>query len=248
MATKPASGTALDTGHALYTSLEAVWGLLEGSGTSTADSKGTNTGTLSGSGLWSTDANGPIIHETSASDTRGVTVTQFAFNGSESFSLAFGGKQTSSDNNGMVAGDPNGVLNYIWWRGGNYLRMNAAGATTDFTSLTSFTTYADYVLTFEFINGVSNLWRLYKNGTITADGAISNTGSFQMNAVVGGFATLTLVGDLSYFYVWRARVLSGAEATTLASNPYVIFQAGAAAVIPPKALRLKQAVNRASTY
>lgn len=245
---KPASGTALDTGHALYTSLEAVWGLLEGSGTSTADSKGTNTGTLSGSGLWSTDANGPIIHETSAVDNRGVAVTQFSFSGLENFSLAFGGKQTSSDNNGMVAGDPDTVTNYIWWRSGNYLRVNAAGTVSDFTSLTSFTTYADYVITFEFINGVSNLWRLYKNGTITADSPISNSGVFQMDAVVGGFATLTLVGDLSYFYVWRARVLSGAEATTLATNPYVIFQGGAPSFVAKPLANVSQAVKRASYW
>ncbi len=58
---KPASGTALDTGHSLYPSLSFADAFLEGSGTTTADSKNGNTGTLSSSGLWATDADGPVI-------------------------------------------------------------------------------------------------------------------------------------------------------------------------------------------
>lgn len=242
MSTKPASGTALDTGHALYTNLEAVWAFLEGTGTSTADSKGTNTGTLSGSGLWSTDANGPIIHETNASDTNPIAVTSFNFGATVNISIAFGFKQTTSNDNGMIMGAPAGTDNYIWARGGNDLRIRASGVNTVFTSLTTFTTYADYVITFEYIAGVSNLWNCYKNGTITADSPISQGSNITITTLCGGFSTLSLVGDLSYVYTWRGRVLSGSEASTLASNPYVIFQAGAApskrpiptnVVIPP---------------
>ena len=40
MPTKPASGTGLDTGNALYSHIKNAWGFLEGSGTTSADSKG----------------------------------------------------------------------------------------------------------------------------------------------------------------------------------------------------------------
>lgn len=231
----------MDTGNSLYTNLLSVWAFLEGSGTSTADSKGSNTGTLSDAALWSTDANGPIIHNTSALTARPVAVTQFTLgDGTQNFSIAFGALQTSDGDSGMVMGDPDTVNNYIWLRGSNYLRIQPASI--NFTSQTSFTTYADYVLTFEYVPGVSNLWRLYKNGTITADSPISQGGTINIDALCGGFTALSLVGDLSYVYIWLGRTLTGAEAATLASNPYSIFLSGGGATLAPQ--RLLQGVGK----
>lgn len=229
---KPASGTALDTGHALYSGMEAIYAFLEGTGTTSEDSKGSNDLTLSSSGLWSTDGDGPLIVTTSNSVNKPAELaTRIDFDGTTSFSIAFRAKQTTGNDNGMLMGNPDGTGNYIWLRDSNYWRVLAGGANAvNFTSLQTFTTMADYVLTYEFILGVSNLARLYKDGTITAEGAVSVALDFQLESIGNGFdtgtASLGFVGSLAYVYVWRGRVLDATEAASLSANPYGIFTGG----------------------
>lgn len=229
---KPASGTGLDTGHSLYTDLEAVYGLLEGTGSTSADSFGSNHLTLSGSGLWGSDGDGPILALTNNADNKPAELaTRIGFNGTVSFSIAFGAKQTTSNTDGMVMGDPDSAEPYVWFNGGNYLRVKADnGANADFTSLTSFTTQADYLLVYEFIPSVSTLLYLYKDGTLTGDSPINIAVDFIIDSLGNGFNTgsgaLALVGSLSYVYVWRGRALDATDASTLATDPYVIFAGG----------------------
>jgi hypothetical protein len=58
---KPASGTALNTSGTLYTGLNNWYGMLEGSGGTTADGKSSNTGTLDGTVTWTSDGDGPLL-------------------------------------------------------------------------------------------------------------------------------------------------------------------------------------------
>lgn len=229
---KPASGTALDSGNSLYSGMEAIYALLEGTGSTSEDSYGTNDLTLSGSGLWGTDADGPVLALTNNADNKPAELAStIAFDGLASYSIAFGGKQTTSNDDGMVMGNPDAAQPYIWLRGGNYLRFKATNGTVcDFTSLTTFTTQADYLLVYEFIPAVSNLLYLYKDGTLTADSPINAGLDFTIESIGNGFNTgggaLALVGNLSYVYVWRGRALDATDASTLATDPYVIFAGG----------------------
>lgn len=229
---KPASGATLDSGNALFANMLAIYAFLEGSGTSTADSKGSNTGTLSSGGLWSTDSAGDVcIAPTIATIHRPVALASTIGDpaGITDFSYAWRAKQTADNGSGMLAGLPSGTDNYFWMRGANYFAVNSsANLSTAWTSVQPFTTEKDYVLTFDFTVAVSNLWRLYVNGTLSAEGSVSLSGAFTMDTIGNGFSsdTLGLVGTISYFYVWSGRVLSGAEATTLAANPYAIFTGG----------------------
>lgn len=219
---KPASGTALDTGHALYTDLLYAWGLLEGSG-NPASSATANAATKNG-GAWTTDADGPLLSFTDHTIAHPLALaTSYAPASSRSFSLAFRVALTANNDYGMVCG--NGT-DYIWLRGGNYLRIVTSLGNSNWTSLTSFTSAADYLITFEFIPGVSNLWRVYKDGVITSEGAVSFGGALTIADLAGGFSNLCLEGLLSYFYIWDGRVLTGTDAVTLDTNPYAIFTGG----------------------
>jgi hypothetical protein len=40
------------------------------------------------------------------------------------------------------------------------------------------------------------------------------------------------VGDIEYVYAWTGRVLSGADASTLHGDPYVIFDSGGGPATP----------------
>ena len=75
-AQKPASGSTLDSGNALFTSLVAVWGMLEGSGATSADSTGNgHTLTTNGSNVtWSTDSNTDPVLAVSASTANAIPI------------------------------------------------------------------------------------------------------------------------------------------------------------------------------
>jgi hypothetical protein len=242
---KPASGTGLDTGHALYTNLFAVYGFLEGSGTTTADSKGSLTGTLSSSGLWSTDADGPIVLTTSAS-TLNITTGTGSFGPSgHDWSMAFRVKQTTSNDNGLLLYDAVGTE--VQLRGGTgILVQDQDGFSHAFTGQTDFTSQHDYVITFVASTGSC---KVYVDGSLTSDGAqtIHANGRYAYTEFAAG-ANVSFVGSVSLIYFWKDRILTSTEAGTLHSTPYVIFQSGAAAFLAAQGLNVRQGINRAGTY
>jgi hypothetical protein len=227
---KPASGTALDTGHALYTSMIHAWGLLEGTGTTITDSRGTNHGTLRSSGLWSTDADGPTVVETDGTQRTialGSTVTIGASDAD--FSIAWRAKQTTTNNNGMLLGPNNTQAEYIWMRDANYARVNMNGSSYNFTDLTTFTTNANYLLVRDFEAGVTDHLLLYKDGTLVREENSAGWGSIAFDTIMNGWTLaddLGLEGTLNYLYVWSGRALNSTDASTLHANPYVIFTGG----------------------
>jgi hypothetical protein len=229
---KPASGTALDTGHALYTNLTHVWALLEGTGTTIADSRGTNTGTLRSSGLWTTDSEGAIVRETDGTQRTialGSTVTLGSSNAN--WSIAFAAKQTTGNNNGMFVGPNNAQAAYVWLRDANYLRFQDSAANgANFTGVTTFTTRANYVLTHEFESGVTDHIRLYKDGSLISDEQRpAGYDTLAFDTIGNGWTLaddLGLEGDISYLYVWAGRLLNLTEVGTIHTNPYAIFTGG----------------------
>lgn len=230
---KPASGTALDAGHALYTSLLHVWALLEGSTTTSVDSKGSNHLTLSSSGLWATNGGGENIIQI-ASETAGplVPASAVAFDGSVDWSIALRAKQATSGTSGIVLGHDNPNNRFVFFNGGSQFRVRQDGGSPDSDfSLTTFTTTANYVLTYTVSDGKI---RLYKDGTEINAGGITGNGKLSIGKL-GSFSesTFGLVGDIEYVYVWSGRVLSGAEATALHADPYDFFGAAVTPLAPP---------------
>lgn len=227
---KPASGTALDTGHALYTNLTHAYGCLEGSGTTSVDSKGGNDLTLSGSGLWSSDGDGPTLVNTSNTNNSPLTpASAISFTTQQDWSMAWRAKQTSNDDNGMIVGDPSGSTNYLWMRGSSYLRFVNANSANNFTGVSTFTALDDWLYTTEYIAGTTYRHRLYQNGVEVSGSPIDNAAignNLTIAAIMGGFSNLALVGTLSYLYIWKDRLLTSTDAGMLDTNPYVIFTSG----------------------
>jgi hypothetical protein len=226
---KPSSSATLNTGHALYTNLTAVWALLEGSGTTSADKKGSRTLTLSGSGLWSTDGDGPVILTTSNADSAPLALaSSIALDGSHNFSIAWRAKQTTSNDNGMLLGEPANGNNYIWMRGGTGITFKIAGTVVGtFSGITDFTALDDYVFTAELEPAVTYHYHLYKNGTEVSGSPVDNAGvglAMTITHLLNGHtSSLAFVGTLSYLYFWTDRILTSTEAGTIDSDPYAIF-------------------------
>jgi hypothetical protein len=232
---KPASGTALDTGHALYPNLAGYWGFLENSGTTSNDSFGTNhVGTFSNA-TWGVDSAGDPCISLSTNNTAKplpLTSTITLGGGSTPWSLAWRMKQTTSNTDGMLLGNSANTADFVWHDGGAFLRYrNTASANADFAA-TVFTTEKDYVLTWDGTNA-----RAYVNGSADANNPISITGSLVIDTFGNGYdvasAQFGLKGTISYIGYWTNRTLSGAEATSLAGNPYQIFSTGGGATKAP---------------
>jgi hypothetical protein len=266
---KPASGSSLDTGHALYTSLNNVWAFLEGSGATTADSKSADTGTLN-SGSWQSDATGPFWRTTAAAATpitlaSAISLGLIGGSTKDPFSIAFGVKKANdSDNQGMVLGDTGNTSDFIWEVPGSYLQYrDSGGGDHTFAGATPFSSYADFLITYDpAANGGAGYIRVYKNAVevtgspLTAGNA--NT-ALHIITLLNGYTSsaFSFIGDTYYIYIWKSRALTSSDATTLHSNPYVIFQtttayslnaaAGSYAVSGSSAtLTLTQTINAAS--
>jgi|SRR5215469_8215934 len=233
MATKPASGTPLDTGSPLYSGLIAVYGLLEGTGTTITDSKGGNNGTTH-DGSWSTDAYGPVWLTTQNNVGQPIAVTSFQVGSltGNSWSFAFRAQTTTNVGNGVVAGDSTGQGPFVaLLSNGSYLFVRSSHAgDAAFSDFTDFSSAADYVVTYD---GSGNM-RAYKNGSASSSNPQSVDGfqpaTVSINAINNGYTTsvqnLELPGYVSYLYVWDGRVISPTEAASLAANPFQIFQSG----------------------
>ncbi len=263
--TKPASGTALDTGHALYTSLEAVWAMLEGTGTTSADSRGNShdlTFSAIGGGhdpTWGTDGSGdaeirfPGVGSGSSTKplAMGTILPDLSNAGNTlDYSLAYRIKQTTLNTRGMFLAQKGATKDYLWLAGHvpELLVVSEGGTSSTDTTDVDFTVYHDYVLTYTHGSG----FRHYQDGVLSAGspfgaGAGWVHGLDTLGAGYNSSSDFSLVGAMSYMYVWLTRVLTITEAAALHTNPYAFFQT-AAAFVPAQPQVIRQAVKRAATF
>jgi hypothetical protein len=236
---KPPSGTPLNSGGTLYSNLANWYGMLEGSGGTTADGKGGNTGTLDASVTWTTDADGPLLafsdHNVAAPIALAALIVLSDL-GTNDWSVAWRGKQTVDGPRGRICGEPStsnliGMLgiNGIQWLGQQSVPVQNAF----FFSVTSFTINADYVIT-----GVagSNDIHAYKNGVELADSPFTLAGapSFGMDTIGSGgqVAGSGLEGSLGYIGIWVNRALTASEAGLLYADPYAALYGSRLVLIP----------------
>jgi hypothetical protein len=198
--------------------------MLEGSGGTTADGKGSNTGTLDTSVTWTSDSDGALLNFSDNTVVRPILLASLivlSTLGANDWSVAWRGKQTVSNVHGICCGTPT-TNDYIAMFGGVSLewegQQSAPLGLADFTSLTDFTAQADYVL-----SAVSGQLHLYKNGVETADSPITPAGlGFGVNTLGNGNDLVNdgLIGQLSYVGFWVNRALTASEAGLLHTDPY----------------------------
>lgn len=228
---KPAVGTALDTGNALYSSLVNVWAVLETSGTTLADSKGGNAATLPVSGAAIVPNSGnPYVDFTA--QTVGATLASTTHVGTvisgvdhNDWYIAWGCTSAAS---GMICGDQS-TSNFLWMT--DTTVDCRQGATGEFApSASGQTTYHDYFLSCHYPGSGGN-WtvKLYQDGSLIAtvtplDGATN----FVIDRLGNGYSSNTFgfTGHLSYLYLGEGYAGSATDATNLASDPYSIFATG----------------------
>lgn len=252
---KPASGATIDSGNGDSTNLVGVWGLLEGSTTSSADSTGNgHTLTLSSSGLWGTDGNGDAALVIAAGAAAPAAIASpISFTNAQSWTIAWRAKVGGANNLGMVAGDNSNTTDFIWMNAANGTLQVRDHNTTDFTytvSAANLQALADYELSRD---ASGNTIALYRNGSLVQSQTCnsSTNGAFTFNTIGNSYTSTTfaLVGTITYVYLWNA-AKGSTTASNLASNPYSIFLAGGGGGGSPvgRIVRTRQAVNRASTY
>lgn len=226
---KPASGTALDGSNALVTGLVNVWAFLEGSGTTTADSKSSNTATLNTGATWTTDADGPLINAAGTIAAQMTLASVVTLVSTQSWSIAWRGKQSSAGSTaGMVVGGNTGDADsgeFVWMEGGGpslNLRSDATEGDRDFTfGADPFTTQHDWVLVWN--QGATQL-HLYQDGTEVASSPLTATSArLDFSVLTGWGGGFSLTGTMSYIYVWENRALTASDASSLSSSPYQIF-------------------------
>lgn len=235
---KPASGTSLDTGHALYSAWTAVYGLLEGETTTSNDSKGSNHLTLSSSGLWTTNLGGEnIIGIASATASPLALTSAITLPNNADWSIFMRIKLAANNSNGMLLGDNTNTNDFVWANGGNYLRYrDSFGSDADFTSITSFTTAVNLAMIF---TDSDSKVRLYADNTEVNAGGIVIGGGLLINTLGNGYTsnTLALVGDIECCYIANGHAFSSGDRGGLHADPYSIFSAGSPAVASKAAER-----------
>src|SRR5208283_3710507 len=190
---KPAPGTAINTSDSqgLATGLLAAWGMLEGSGSTSADSTGNGyTLTLDGTVSWTTIGSDPALSFAGSPSTpyKPASLASELIRAGAStndWSVAFRAKQTVSGTNGMVFGDA-ATPDYCWLDGGNYLEFSATVANYNFTGVTLFTADHDYVLSY---NHTGTQLSLYQDGTLIA--AASASCDLKITTLGAGYTNAT---------------------------------------------------------
>lgn len=201
---KPASGSTLDTGHALATDMVACWPMLEGSGTTTADLTANNNDlTFAGGGgapTWSTDGSGDAIIAIGTQLTEPLNPASAISLGASlaSWSIAFRAKQTTSGDKGMVFGDYSSTLPYFWFFGGTFFGgRDNNNQNLDLSSITSFTSDANYVIVYD---GAADTYTLWKDGASVQQLTSIVSCPVTIGTVGNAFnvSTFALVGSFTY--------------------------------------------------
>jgi Carbohydrate esterase, sialic acid-specific acetylesterase len=222
---KPASGATLDTGHSLYTSLLHAYAMLEGSGSTTADSRSGNTLTIGGTVSWATDGSGDAILDCAGGSTSQLDpASDIVLAHATSWSVAFRAKWDTAT--GTLGGIAGASSNYIFFQSTSNLRYRpAAGSGSDSNfncGADAFLTDANYLLVF---NAATPSLSLYRNGTLVLidTTSIDGTITFARLAGLGATTSFALAGTMTYFYVWNGRALNATDASNLHSDPYAFF-------------------------
>jgi len=232
----------LDTGHALYSGLEAAWGFHENTGSTSEDSTGNGHGlTLDGSLSWGT-VNGDSVIQNAANILDPLPLdSNVVLDGTQDWSLAWRCKQTADDNAGMICGDITDSSDYVWFGGASGVTRyrDAVPNSYDF-ALHEFTTEKSYVMSFDFSDQELHF---YVNGVEEADSPIAcTTGDLIISNVMQGIDASTFVfkGDFHYLYVWDGREITAAEAGDLHSDQYDIFLFDQCNITTPQPLQVLQ--------
>ena len=238
MPTKPASGTALNTGHSLAVGMLHFWAMLEGSGTTTADSKGGMTGTFVGSPSWTTDAEGPLITGMTAGNNVITSAAASGFTDPLVMTMAFrvtlpnistGRFSPFAMDNGSGAmpffefGDINGLANaFHVLIPGTIVAEAAIGAYS-----------VDDAATFAYVrNGAGDTHVFYRDGsalTKTATGnestSYSNGSDKRLMGDRSDAATQPWTKRMAWVAVWN-RALSAGEVSSFTTDPFQVFGSG----------------------
>jgi len=232
----------LDTGHALYSGIEAAWGFHENTGTTSEDSTGNDHGlTLNGSLSWGT-INGRSVIQNAANIFSPLPLdNNVVLDGTQDWTLAWRCKQTGDNNAGMICGDITDSSDYVWFGGASGVTRyrDSVPNSHDF-DLELFTTEKSYVMAFDFSDQELHF---YVNGVEEADSPIAcTTGDLLISNVMQGINASTFVfkGDFHYLYVWDGRELSEAEAGDLHSDPYDLFLFDQCNITTPQNLQVIQ--------
>jgi hypothetical protein len=227
---KPASGSTLNTGHALYTNLQNAWAFLEGSGTTSVDSRSANNLTLDGGGnvIWDTDASGDNVININSFVARPLALDSLInVPNSGDWTIAWGMDQDDADDlRGMILGTYlEGTRSYLFARNGTNLsyRYKEESITVSFgDAADDFKANINCVLAFSNSSGDA---KLYIDGVLVDTKALVTTRSLDIDTI--GHASTSVntsfIGLMKYVYVWVGRELNATEAAALTTDPYDFF-------------------------
>lgn len=229
---KPPAGTAIDTGHPLYTGLQVCIPMYEGSGTTLYDPKRALSYTLPSASMW--DASGGLLID---QDTEYFEVP-FDATALDDFTIIIGGydhNDTSINNNATFISSTN-LTQFRMYRTWSRINLLAQNADNRFESLSwnqvsdgnphnifcvgKFSTQSAVI----YFDGSTNNFVMTLTGT---PGITSSTGFY-----VGGRPSVSgyhMDGIISFLYLYN-RQLSTAEIDSLQANPWQIFLDGGGAL------------------
>ncbi len=240
---KPASGATLDSGGSLYSALtaagSAVWAMLEGSGSTSADSSGNgHTLTKDSSVSWTTIAGEAALAFAGSTGQAAAVSSSISVSGASSWSFAWRAKQTSGGTLGIYAGKDSGSVAFLGSFAGLYIWLRSANTTDYLFADTDFTTDHDWLMVYD--QPAARL-HLYKDGTETAASPLTISGNDAAWVIASlgsgndGAGTWSLVGTMTYAYLMAGYAATGTDASNLHSNPYSIFSSGGGGSVVPQA-------------
>lgn len=240
---KPASGASLDAGNSLYSHLtaagSAVWAMLEGSGTTSADSSGNGHGlTLDGTCSWSTDGAGnAIVTYGGAAGGHACAVTGPPdLAGTSSWSFAWRGKITGANTFNVFAGGEASGSNIDFVKGVRLEFDSKAGGSYKFDSYaTDFLNDHDYLLVYDQPNARLHLYVDGAEVTGSPLTVASNDAAVKFASLGAGFDgsdSFSILGSLTYGYLMAGYAASSTDASNLHADPYSIFSAGGGSPAP----------------
>lgn len=226
---KPASGTPLNTGHALYSGLTHFWPLWEGSGTPVdiVSSVSLPYGSTGGPFAWATDADGQPELSFDGSTTSQYVRGSSSLTNALPFTLSVGFLSNGSGNQNVIS-ITQSTSGGTKWHG---LSVNSSGNVVFY----AYSSPANYITGATNIRGTrtsvacvaasATSRKLFRDGLLVG----SNTNSYDPASTTvfwttGSWASLAdkLNGRVNWIAIHN-RALSDAEAQSFTSDPWQIF-------------------------
>lgn len=237
MPTKPASGTLVNTSHALATNLFVAYLCNEGSGTTLVDSSqaavqknavvsltaiswGLSKFDGISSALVSVATAGATAVDTpdSLNLTGNMSVVAYIFNtGSDAYGTMF---QVSASKG--------------WW-----LHVSGAGFKSDLYTAADHESATVLSLNTFYTLGITlsgTLATFYTNGV--ADGTATVVPGFLFSLMVNDSLSETFIGTFDTFYAWNNRILTATEMLDLHNDPFAMYGTGQGALLSSKRNRI----------